>query len=210
MTDSITEQKIEKKDEDLTALLVKSQVQTSESIATLTKAVDEIKTSIKKLEDKNPVTHGGTLEAKPKSTDEKDVGDEVKATNAYGQSRQASIINEGNPQSDTDEASLSMEEHKKSTPAEVKKEEVKEEEEEKPEEKKEMEKSHSGFKYIEVDAVRPAIFAKMSTQPVTGYSLLKAIETGFGGQFKDAESSMIHAYSLVQNGDFGLGVPGEL
>lgn len=199
-----------KKDEDVLAILAKVSVQNSENIEKLTK---QLETVISKLGDSNPVAHGGVLEAKPKSTDEQEIGDKVKATNNYGQSRQASIINSENPQSEADKDDLSMEEHKKSSQVVRKEPEEEEESEEKKEkemEKKDVKKAHNGFQYVQVESQRPEIFAKTWTGPlVTGYQIQKAIESGWGGKFHDAESSITEAYMHLIKGEYGTGAPGE-
>src|SRR5574337_2032653 len=108
MSSTETESKINKTD-DLIALLVKGQTKTSEA---LEKMAGKIDTLVTKLGDSNPVAHGNVLEAKPKTTDEQEIGDPVKATNSYGHSQQASIIHSENPQSESDKDGRSMEHNK--------------------------------------------------------------------------------------------------
>ena len=216
------------KTEDLMTLLVKATTKTSESME---KLAGDVKTLITKLGDSNPVAHGPVLEAKPKQSDEQEIGDPIKAPNAYNENHQASIIHSENPQSDSDKDGLSME-HKKST--KVKKEESEKESGKDDEEEevnitvnekeneggkgglkkniKDMKKTHnaSGFDYVKVEAVRPAIFAKtFEGTPATGYEILKAIQSGWNGKFTDADSSMSEAYQRLSKGEFGMGVPGE-
>ncbi|MDE1839880.1 MAG: hypothetical protein KGH87_08175 [Thaumarchaeota archaeon] len=200
------------KNEDLIALLVKAQTKTSESIE---KLAGDVKTLITKLGDSNPVAHGPVLEAKPKTTDEQEIGDPIKATNSYGHSQQASIIHSENPQSESDKDDLSMEHNKSS----IKKEEEPKPEEKKEEEKEGMEKSKdmtksntsNGFNYVKVDAVRPAIFAKtFEGTPATGYQLIKAVQSGWNGKYTDADGAMSELYQRLSKGEFGMGVPGEI
>src|SRR5574337_575907 len=209
MSSTETESKINKTD-DLIALLVKGQTKTSESIE---KLAGDVKTLITKLGDSNPVAHGPVLEAKPKTTDEQEIGDPVKATNSYGHSQQASIIHSENPQSESDKDGLSMEHNKSSIKKEEPKpEEKKEEEKEGMEKSKDMTKSNTsnGFNYVKVDAVRPAIFAKtFEGTPATGYQLIKAVQSGWNGKYTDADGAMSELYQRLSKGEFGMGVPGE-
>lgn len=183
-----------------------------------------LKSILAKLEDKNPVAHGGTLEIMPKVQDGNDAGAPVTATNRYGQSLQASIIAPAVNTPATDEAGLSMEEAKKADVKKEKEEKTKEtegednenkrkvnrevEEDLKPTEKSTVKKT---FEYVKVEPVRPEIFSKLmeSYNPnVTGYQILKAIETGWDGKYTSADASLEEAIARLNRGEFGTGSPG--
>ena len=226
------------KNEDVLAMVATVTKQLADRQDKTDAVLKEISESVKKLTDSNPVAHGPDLEKIPKVQDAQEAGAKTEATNAYGQSRQASIVNSGNPKSSTDESGLSQETNKsapvkkedkehdeehvekhvqKEAVKKAEKDEHEDEHEEKHVEKhiqksseKSMKKVYNGVEYVKVDAIRPKIFDKQftGTQP-TAYEILKTLEGGWGGKYTDAGKAFEEFYLKLSRGEFGLGNPGE-
>lgn len=190
--------------ETLIAQILKQQ---SEQNAALLKSNAEVLEAIKKMGDSNPVDHGTSAESKPKVEDASDVGDKENNSASYAPSGkdQASIIAPAGKPSGTDSVAKAEDEK-----------EDKEKKEEKPVEKaEEIQKAATdsdGYKYEFVKAVRPkyGLLPQTPSNSPTGYQIIKAINSGFGGKYDTYEKSFIHAYENVISGAYGTGNPGGL
>jgi len=210
------------------AELVKKQDQRIDSFE---KRFDNLETLIKE-ENANPVDQGVETENKPKTEDKDDVGDKVTVGNEYApvpSDSQASIIAPALEPNKTDNEGLKME-----TKSNVKKNDNRDEEEkkeEKKEENKTVEKTEAGdeeekkkeknpemyAKAIEkptdelyeiVKTVRPKIYQPEEQSSVpTGYQILKAVASGWGGKTQSAEEALTIMYEKELNGEFGNGQP---
>lgn len=183
------------------------------------KKFDELALLIKE-KNANPVDGGIETENKPKKEDANDVGDKVTVGNEYAPSPgdQASIIAPALEPSKTDTEGLKMEnkadgEEKKEEVKEKVKEEVKDEvtkmdeHDEKKDEKEDVKKSDSEYEIVKT--VRPKVYQREEVSSIpTGYQVLKAIASGFGGKTSSIEESMVIAYNKLEDGEFGNGLPG--
>lgn len=190
---------------DSESLIAQILKQNQEQTTALIKSQTDILEAIKKMQDSNPVAHGTSAESKPKVEDTSDVGDKEKNTASYAPDgdAQASIRTPAGKPSGTDSLSKSDDE---------KKEEKKEDKEavEKSEDMKKSIVASDGYSYEIVKAVRPKI-GILPENPVnapTGYQLIKAINSGFGGKFDTYEKAFIHAYENTLAGKYGTGNPG--
>ena len=189
---------------DSESLIAQILKQNQEQTTAVLKSQTEILEAIKKMQDSNPVAHGTSAESKPKVEDASDVGDKEKNSASYAPDgdAQASIRTPAGKPSGTDSLSKADED---------KKEEKKEDKE--AVEKSEIKKSivaSDGYSYEIVKAVRPKI-GLLPENPVnapTGYQLIKAINSGFGGKFDTYEKAFIHAYENTLAGKYGTGNPG--
>lgn len=182
-----------------TSLLAQILKQHSDEIANVTKSQTEILAALKKMQDANPVDHGTSAESKPKVEDPSDVGDKENNATSYAPDgdAQGSIRTPAGKPSGTDSLSKADDEKK-------------EKEEEKVEDVKKSLAGSDGYVYEIVKAVRPK-FGLLPENPVnapTGYQLIKAINSGFGGKYNTYEKSFIHAYEGVLAGTYGTGNPG--
>jgi hypothetical protein len=88
-----------------------------------------------------------------------------------------------------------------------KKDEVEKSDDDDEEKKEEVEKSGE---YEIVKTVRPILKShpvdSQTTVP-TGYQILKAIVSGWGGKTSSAEESLTIAYNKLEAGEFGNGFP---
>ena len=175
------------------------------------KEFTEVKSLIKEA-NKNPVDTGVEAENKPKTEDAKDVGDKVTVGNEIApkpSESQASIISPAVDSSGTDKSGLKMENKAdEDDEKEEKKDEVeKADDDEKKDEKKEVEKSSE---YEIVKTVRPILKSHpidSKTKVPTGYQVLKAIVSGWGGKTSSAEEALTIAYNKLEAGEFGNGFP---
>lgn len=176
------------------------------------KEFTEVKSLIKEA-NKNPVDTGVEAENKPKTEDAKDVGDKVTVGNEIApkpSESQASIVAPAVEPSKADTSGLKMENKAdEDDKKDEKKDEVvkAEDDEEKKDEKKEVEKSGE---YEIVKTVRPILKSHpidSETKVPTGYQVLKAIVSGWGGKTSSAEEALTIAYNKLDAGEFGNGFP---
>jgi len=220
-TEEISEVKKSEQVSDPSALsiiasLVRKQ---DERIDSFEKRFDSIETLIKE-QNANPVDSGIEAENKPKTEDEKDVGDKVTIGNAVApvpSDAQASIIAPALETNTSDKEGLKMEnkadeDKKEDEKVEEKKEEVaktdEDEKEEKKEEKAEDIKKSDDKTYEIVKTVRPKVYREepRSSLP-TGYQVLKAAANGWNGETQSAEEALTIMYRKEAAGEFGNGQP---
>lgn len=178
-------------------LLTNVSTQNSESISKINEKLDKLVKA-----DANPVATGNSMENQPKVSDPKDVGDPVVATNDYGHSTQPSINVAANQSSGTDQGGLSQETNKADA-------EKKEGKEEKEVEKAKTVKKSGNYAYVDVTPLRPrfTIMKNIPDSPPTAYQVLKAIESGWGGETRNADESLEMAINKFEDGEFGTGWP---
>jgi hypothetical protein len=208
-TDEISE--IQKSDTSIVSLLAELVRKQDSRMDSFEKEFTEVKSLIKE-QNKNPVDTGVEAENKPKTEDAKDVGDKVTVGNEIApkpSESQASIISPAVDSSGTDKSGLKMENKSDDEEKDEKKDEVEkmDDDDEEKDEKKEVEKSGE---YEIVKTVRPILKShpvdSQTTVP-TGYQILKAIVSGWGGKTSSAEESLTIAYNKLEAGEFGNGFP---
>lgn len=167
--------------------LVKSNI---EAQTVLTKQVADIATQVASLKKENPVAVGLETANAPKVSDPVDVGDPVKIGNVYAESVQASIVAPAAKPSGTDSSGLQLENKADSD----KKEEDK---------KEDVKKASDGeYKFEVIKAIRPERFNKTAEEIPTGYSIIKAVESGYGHKYNTAQDVLTHTLERVFAGDF--------
>jgi hypothetical protein len=207
-TDEISE--IQKSDTSIVSLLAELVRKQDSRMDSFEKEFTEVKSLIKE-QNKNPVDTGVEAENKPKTEDAKDVGDKVTVGNEIApkpSESQASIISPAVNASGTDKSGLKMENKMDDDDEkDEKKDEVEKSDDDDEEKKEEVEKSGE---YEIVKTVRPILKShpvdSQTTVP-TGYQILKAIVSGWGGKTSSAEESLTIAYNKLEAGEFGNGFP---
>lgn len=211
---------IQKSEDSVTSLLASVLKKQDERLdnqeETFGKRFEALENLIKE-QNKNPVDQGIEAENKPKVEDAKDVGDKVTIGNEVApkpSEAQASIIAPAVDDSKKDQDGLKMENKAddEDDKKEEKKEDVKKDDDndDKKDDKKEDVKKSDELEYEIVKTIRPQGLNSRNPENKsvpTGYQVIKAAISGWGGKTSSAEEALTIMYQKEARGEFGNGQP---
>ncbi len=201
------------KTSDVISLLTQSITKQNEIIEKQGETLSTLTETIEGLKKSNVAGEGATDDKAPPAAKGKDVGLKSKLETEYqGGSDQSGINKPDESPAVADKVRMTKEEE------EDKKEDKKED---KP---KEMEKSlqnptsedknpneivkmDNGYEYVKTSTPRVSTEQFDYSKSMTGYDIIKAVESGWNGKYEDYTQSMTEMYRLSNQGAFGSGEP---